>query len=124
MRAKILICHAGGELHLCHRGDGGQRLAAETHRGEREEVGSLQYLAGGVALESQTCIRLAHPRTVVDDLQARAASIHSDDVDASCTGIHSVLYQLLDDRSGTLNDLASSYLVGDAIGKEMNGVQV
>ena len=122
MCSQLAVGHARSQFHLRHRGDGGQRLTAEAHGGEGEEVGGLLDLAGSMTLEGHARIGLAHPLAVIDDLQAGATGIHGNDVDAMGTGIHSVLHQLFDNGGGALDDFASCYLVGDGIRKKMNGV--
>ena len=68
-----------------------------------------------MTLKGQTGIGLGHALTVVDDLDEGASRIDHDDADGVGTGINGILDQLLDDGSRTLDDLASRYLVGDAI---------
>ena len=76
-----------------------------------------------MALEGQSGVGLAHPLAVIDDLQAGASSIDSNDINAMSIGIDSIFYQLLNDGGWSLNDLASCYLVGHGIGKKLNDVQ-
>ena len=68
-----------------------------------------------MALESETGIGLRHTTAVVDDLNAGTSSIYHHDIDGVCSGIHSILYQLLDDRGWSLYHLSSSYLVGNTV---------
>ena len=121
--ADFLLCGAGEEFYLRHGGDAGQRFAPESHGGEGKEVGSLAYLAGGVPLESQTGIGLAHPLAVVHHLEAGASGIDDHHVDAPRAGVDGILHQLFDDGGGALYDFACGYLVGDGIGKELDDVQ-
>ena len=114
-RADVVGRRACEQLDLRHGGDGGQGLATEAHGMEGEEVVGLADLRGGMALEGQTGIGLGHAAAVVDDLDGRATGIDNDDIDDGGTGINGILDQLLDDGSRTLDDLASRYLVGDAI---------
>ena len=114
-RARLVLGAAGSHLHLRHGADGRQRLSAETHRTEREEVLRLAYLTGSVALERQTGVRLAHALSVVDHLQQRAAGIANDDLNTGGTRVQAVLHQLLEARGRALNDLARRNLVGYGI---------
>ena len=89
---------------------------------EGEKVVGLPDLRRGMPLEGQARISLRHAGAVVDDLDRRSPCISHHHTDVACTGINGVLHQLLDDRGGALNDLASGNLVGYGIGKELNDV--
>ena len=68
-----------------------------------------------MAFEGQTRISLRHTASVVDDLYRGSSRINNQDTYSLCTGIHSVLDQLLDDRSRSLDDFTSSNLVSHGI---------
>ena len=117
--AQFLLGSTRLQFHLRDSGYGGKCLAAESHRGEGEEVCGLTDLARSMTLKSQAGIGLTHSTAVVDDLEAGASGIDGNDINAMGTGIYGVLHQFLDQRGRTLDDFACSYLVGDAIGKEL-----
>ena len=75
-----------------------------------------------MTLKSHARIGLRHTATVVDDLYGRTSGIDHDDMDMTGTGIDGILHQLLDDGSRSLDDLASSNLVGDGIREEVDNV--
>ena len=110
------------QRHLRHSGDAGQGLATETHGAQREKVGGLAYLAGGVALEGQARVGLTHALAVVHHHDAGASGLLHQQVDVTGTGVHGVLHQFLHHGRGTLDDLACSYLVGDRIGQKMDEI--
>ena len=74
-------------------------------------------------LKGQACIGLGHSPPVVDDLYGCPPGIDDDDMDMPCAGIDGVLDQFLDDRSGTLYDLAGSYQVRNRIGEQVGDVR-
>ena len=65
---------AAGDGGACDRGDGGQRLAAETHGGNRFEIFERGDLAGGVALQRQGEVALVDAAAVVADADAPHAA--------------------------------------------------
>ncbi len=76
-----------------------------------------------MALEGQTCISFTHSLTVINYLQTGTASLYRDDVDMRSPCVNSILNQLLNDRSWTLNNFACGNLVGYGIGKKMDEIQ-
>jgi len=57
----------------------------------------------------------SHTGSVVDDLDQGLAGILDDDLDVGGSGVNGILDQLLDDRSGTLDHLTGSDLIGNII---------
>ena len=122
--AYLVAGHARGEHHLRHGSDGGQRLAAEPHGVKGEEIVGLADFRCGMPFESQAGIGFRHAAAVVNDLQGGAACVDHQHTDILGTGIHGILHQLLNDRSGTLNHLASGNLVSNGIGEKLNDVHL
>ena len=120
--AQLVVGSAGEQLDLGNCGNTGQGLATESHRMEGEEVVGLADFGSGMTLEGQTGIGLRHAAAIVDDLNERATGIDNNDLDRLGTGIDGILDQLLDDRSGTLNDFACCNLIGNGVGEELDEV--
>ncbi len=87
-----------------------------------EEIVCLPDFRRGMTFKSQASIGLGHTMAIVDDLNAGPPCIDDNNMDMAGTGINSVLNQLLNNRSRSLNDLASSYLIGDGIREEADNV--
>ena len=121
-RAQFVAGRACAQFHLCHRSDGGQCFASEAHGAQGEEVRSLLDFRGGMAFEGQSRIGGTHAAAIVDDLHQRLAGIFNNHLDERGLGSQRVLHQLLDNRSGTLDDLAGGNLVGYGVGKQMDDV--
>ena len=115
MNTYIVARHTRNQLNLRHRSDRRQCLTSESHGMEREEIVCLTNLRSSMTFEGQSCIRLRHTATVVYHLDRRATSINHQHLDVLRASIDSVLHQFLNDRSRTLNHLASSNLVGYGI---------
>ena len=79
---------------------------------EREEIIRVFDLAGGMTLQAQKCIVLAHAVTVIGHLDESFAALLYLDKDFVSTGVEGIFYQLLDDRRGSLNDFTGGDLVG------------
>ena len=84
-----------------------------------EEVVGLADLGGGMTLKRQTGIGFRHSFPVVDDLHQCLSRVLDQDLDLCGTGINSILDQLLDNRSRSLNHFASRNLIGDAVRQQM-----
>src|SRR5262245_45859473 len=63
---------------------------------------------------------LVHALPVIADANQPAPTIAKNNVDLPCSGIDRILRQFLDDARWTLNHLARSNAVGDALGKPAN----
>ena len=102
------------------RGDGRQRLAAKTQRGDGEQVLDVAQFAGGVAFEGQQRVVAQHAAAVVHDAdQPPAARFHLH-AQIRRAGIERVFQQFLDHRRGPLHHFARGDLVGNLVGKNAN----
>ena len=107
---------AGGERQARHRGDRGERLAAEAHGGDRLEVFEAADLAGGVPREGERQVLARDALAVVLDLDAPRAAFVEGHRDRPCPGVEAVLEQFLQHRGGPLHDLARRYLAHEQLG--------
>ena len=117
LSSQLCVVGACAQLHLRDGGNRGQRLAAEPHGGEREQVIGAANLGGAVPLEGQARVGVGHAHAIVNNLYQCPSGILEDNLDVVGTGINGVLHQLLDDRGRALDYLASSNLVGNRIGQ-------
>ena len=76
-----------------------------------------------MTFKRQTRVGLTHPTAVINNLDGCATGIDDDYIYMLSSGIHSILYQLLNHGSRPLNDLASCYLVGHRIGEKVDDIQ-
>ena len=101
-----------------HRGDRGERLAAEAERVNVAEVLGAPDLAGRVPVKADEEVLADHSAAVVGDADAAFAAPfdrHAHDAGARVEG---VLDQLLHDRGRPLDDLARRDPVGDVVRKD------
>ena len=110
-RAEVVVGSACAQFHLSYGGDRSERLTAEAHRVQIEEVVGLAYLRRGVTFERQACVGLRHALAVVGHLYRRAAGVDAYNVDECGAGVDGVLHQLLYHACGALYHLACGYLV-------------
>ncbi len=103
-----------------HRADRRQCLATKAHAEHRLEVFQFANLAGGVARQGQRQIVRSDAAAVVAHLEQLDAALLDFHIDAPRTGVQAVFQQFLGHRSGTLDDLARSDLVGQARAEQMN----
>lgn len=75
-----------------------------------------------MTFEGQAGIGLAHAAAVVYHLHQCPAGVAYHHAYLRGAGVDGVLGELLNDRGGTLNDFAGSYLVGYRVGEELNDV--
>ena len=101
--AGLGVLGPGEQLHMGHRGDGGQCLPPEAQGADGLQVVLPPDLAGGVAeeggghvLRGDAAAVVRHPH--VGD--ASPADLHSDD---GSPGVHGVFHQLFDDGRGPLH---------------------
>jgi len=66
-------------------------------------------------LKGHPRINGSHAGSVVDDLDQGLTGILDDDLDVGGSGVNGILNQLLDDRSGALDHLTGSDLIGNII---------
>ena len=100
---------------LRHRGDGRQRLAAETERGDPLQVVERGDLAGGVARERERQFLGRDAAAVVAHAQQADAAALDVDLDAARAGIQRVLDQFLDHGRRALDHLAGGDLVDERV---------
>ena len=105
------------QRHAGHRGNGGQRLAAKSQRGDREQVVGGAQLGGGVALESQQCVVAIHAVAVVSEPDELASARLHLDANAVGSGVQCVLQKLFHHRGRPVHHLACGDLIGNLIGK-------
>ena len=110
---------ADGEAR--HRGDRRERLAAKAHGGDALEIGEARDLARGVARERERQLVAPDAGAVVLDLDAPHAAFVERHRDRPRAGVERVLEQLLQHRSGPLDDFAGRDLAHQQIGKDANG---
>ena len=115
MGTQFLISQSGFQFHFCHSCDGSQRLTTETHGMQGKKIGSLTDLRSGMALKSESGIRLRHTLSIVYNLNAGTTSILHQHLHSGSPSINGVFHQLLYHRSWSLDDFTSSDLVGDGI---------
>src|SRR5438094_6874334 len=104
-------------------GNRGQRLAAKAQSGNFKQVFSRTNLAGGVALEGQQSIVVAHAATIVRHADQALPSRLDSHLDATGVRVQGVLSQFLDDRGGQLHHSAGGDFVGDSFGTYVNYAQ-
>ncbi len=110
-------CRARGHADGGHGGDRGQRLAAETERADRFEVGSRGDLAGRVARKRERQLLALDAAAVVGDDDAPDAARLEPDFDATGAGVERVFDQFLDHRGRPLDHLAGSDLADQEVRK-------
>ena len=96
-----------------YRGNGRERFAPETQRRNRAEILSRLKLAGGMMLESQDGVILAHPFAVVPHLDGPLPSRKHSDINSAALGIDGIFQQFLYDRGRPFDNFAG----GDFVGK-------
>ena len=115
--AGVLLARAGLEQQPRDGSDGGQRLAAKSERGDREQIFYVAQLAGGVALEGQQRVVAQHAVAVVGDAdQAAAACVHFH-ANLRRARVERVLQQLFYDRGGALHHLSGRDFIRDGVGE-------
>ena len=100
-----------------HRGDRGQRLAAESERDDRSQIVGVGDLAGGVPLEGEPGVGRIHSFAVVLHADLFLASQLNVNGQAPRPGVDGVLDQLLDHGGWPFNDFAGGNLIGE-VGRE------
>src|SRR5688572_11693234 len=77
----------GQEREARDAGDGGERLTTESERAHACQIVEIADLRGRVTLEGEHGVFLAHPRSVVADLDQLSSTLLEDDVDGARSGI-------------------------------------
>ncbi len=103
-----------------NRADARQRLAAKPESGDAQQVVDGSELAGGMASEGADGIVARHSLAVVDDGDQRGSGLLEVDQNARRAGVERILDQLLDHRGRSFDDFASSDLVGDDVGQNLD----
>ena len=111
---------AGGDLHVRDGRNRGQRFSTEALGGQVEQVVRRGQLAGGVPNEAQPSILGRHAGSVVHDLNGRPSRIQHVHLDRGGAGVHGVFHQLLDHRSGPLDDFPGGNLIGHVVRQDVN----
>src|SRR6185503_13877632 len=93
---------------------------AKPECSNRSEVLGTRNLAGRVPLNRQTGVLRLHPFPVVLDAEQLLPAQLDRDGDARRVRIERVLDQLLNNRCGTLDDLAGGDLVGEMKGQSVD----
>ncbi len=114
------VAAARAQLEAAHRGDAGERLAAEAEAAQVREVVHRGDLAGGVAEDGEAGVVAIHPGAVVGDAEEDGAALLGVDADAAGLGVERVLHELLDHARGPLDDLAGSDLVGQIFRQDVD----
>jgi hypothetical protein len=114
--ASVVGC-AAGDGQLGHRGDRGQRLAAETHGRHRLQLGQAGDLAGGVALQGQRQLRGRDAAAVVLDHDAAHAASQQPHGDLARAGVQRVVDQFAHDGGRPLDHLARGDLAHQLVGQ-------
>ena len=114
--AQLILLTARAHFHLSHGSNRSQRFATKTHGAECKKVGSRVDFGGSMSLKSHTCIGFRHAFSVVGYLYQGASGIFKNHLNGSCSGINSILHQLLDNRSRALNYFTGSNLIGYRVG--------
>ncbi len=111
---------ARGDAELGHRADRGQRLAAEPERADMQQILIVE-LGGGVAIDCEREIAMAHAAAVVGDADPPSSAAIGEDIDPAGPGVDGVLHQFLDHARRTLDHFAGGDAVDDLFGKLADG---
>ena len=107
------IYGATGQGQARHRGDRGQRLAAEAVGGDAFEIDQAGDLAGGMPRQGERKFGLGDAAAVVGDADRAYASLHEFHVDLARAGIEAVLDQLLEYGGRAFDHFASGDLADE-----------
>jgi hypothetical protein len=105
-----------------YRGDGGERLAPESHRGDALQVAEVANLARGVPREGKGELLARDACAVVVHLHAPHAAFFERHRDGAGAGVDAVLDQLLQDGSRALHNLAGGDLAHQQIRQHLDAV--
>ena len=119
--AGLRASRTGDESDTRHRGDRGQRFAAEPERAHRLQVLDARKLARRVMRKRELELIARDPGAVVAHAAKRDASGLDFDLDAARVGIQAVLDQLLHHRRRPFDDLAGRDLVNELFGQDPDG---
>ena len=116
-----LLSRAGGQAEVGHRRNRRQRFTPKTHGRHRFQVLQVADLAGGMALEGHRQLFRGNAASVVFDADQPNPTGAQTHMNLAGTGIECVVQQLAQHRRRSLNDLASSDLTDQFIGKFADG---
>ena len=115
-RCAVLAAFApGGQGEAADRGDGRQRLAAESEGCNGFQVVERGDLAGGMARDREGQFACRDAAAVIADPDQADAAFLEVDLDAACAGVECVLDQFLDDGRGPFDDFAGGDLVDERV---------
>ncbi len=100
-----------------YRRDGRQRFAAESQRGDGEQIFHVGKFAGGVALEGQQRVVAHHAHAVVGQANQAAAAGFDIQTKFGGPGVERVFEQFFDDAGGALDHFSGSDFIGDVVGE-------
>ena len=118
-----LLGRAGDQAEVGHRRNRRQRFTPKTHGRHRFQVLQVADLAGGMALEGHRQLFRGNAATVVFDADQPNPTGAQTHMNVAGTGIECVVQQLAQHRRRSLNDLASSDLTDQFIGKLADGAR-
>ena len=117
LSAQLVATCTGAKLDVRDSRYRSQRLTTKSHGVQREQVAGIPDLRGAVSLKRQSRIGVAHSHAIVNHLDQGAPGILEHNLHLGGLSVNSILHQLLDYRSRSLNHLTSSNLVGNRIGQ-------
>ncbi|CAB3623672.1 hypothetical protein LMG26845_00001 [Achromobacter insuavis] len=117
----LAVARARDDGHLRHRGDRGQRLAAEAHGRDRFQLVQVADLAGGVARQRQRQFFRWNAAAVVGHGDAADAAALQAHFDRAPAGVDGVLEDFLEHRGGSLDHFARGDLADQQVGQRKNG---
>ena len=120
----LAVARARDDGHLRDRGDGGQRLAAKSHRRHRFQFGQRADLAGGVARQRQRQFLGRNAAAIVGHGDAADAAAFQPHFDGARAGVDRVLQHFLEHGCRPLDDLAGRDLTDQQVGQREDGTAV
>jgi hypothetical protein len=120
--SQLILFPSGAQQYLGNGSNRGQCLAPEAHGLDFLEVFNSGNLGGGMPFKTIPCVFLAHPLSIVHDLQNSLARIFHNQPDFCSPCIHGIFKQLFHRTARTLDDFSSSNLVGNMGGEELDEI--
>src|SRR6266700_3289003 len=119
-RTRVLVRGAGLQSQAADRCNRRQSFSAKAESRDVQQVFCILDLRSRMPLEGQQGIIAHHATAIVGDLDEFLAPRFALNCDSHRTGVEGILQQLLHDRCRTLDNFASSNLVGNVLGKDVN----
>ncbi len=116
-RADGFLARLGLEQQPRYRCDRRQRFAAESERGDRQQIFHVGKFAGGVALEGQQRVVAHHAHAVVGEADQAAAAGFDIQAEFGRAGVERVFEQFLDDAGRALDHFSGGDFIGDVVGE-------